>query len=79
MTMPRTKPPDRRDERRPFISVHEAADWLGISVGLAYEMVHEHLAAGAGGIPAIRFGRRILVPVAGLERLADGGDGRPAA
>jgi excisionase family DNA binding protein len=41
----------------------EAARLLGISRNLAYE------AARRGEIPTIRIGRRILVPIAALERL----------
>jgi excisionase family DNA binding protein len=45
-----------------FITVREAAEQLGISEGLAYRMANEYLATnGAGGIPCVRFGRRLLV------------------
>lgn len=47
------------------ISVQETAAMLGISRGLAYQMVHE------GKIPAVRFGRRLLVPKHALENLLD--------
>ena len=36
---------------------------LGISRGLAYEMARE------GTIPTLRFGRRVVVPLAAIERL----------
>ena len=45
------------------ISVTEAGKRLGISRNVAYEAV------GRGEIPSIKIGKRILVPVAALERL----------
>ena len=45
------------------ITVPEAARMLGISRGLAYEMARE------GTIPTLRFGRRVVVPLAAIERL----------
>jgi excisionase family DNA binding protein len=45
------------------VTAAEAARLLGISRNLAYE------AARRGEIPTIRIGRRILVPIAALERL----------
>ena len=45
------------------VTTAEAARLLGISRNLAYE------AARRGEIPTIRIGRRILVPLAALERL----------
>ncbi|MBL7208521.1 MAG: helix-turn-helix domain-containing protein [Dehalococcoidia bacterium] len=50
-------------EQRLTITVPEAAQLLGISRGLAYEM------ARRGKLPAIRFGKRILVPRSAIERL----------
>jgi excisionase family DNA binding protein len=47
------------------ISVEEAAAMLGVSRTSAYEYVR------TGQLPAIRMGRRILVPVAAIERLLD--------
>ncbi len=48
--------------RRLTYTVEEAASLLGISRGLAYEMVRQ------GDLPALRLGqRRLLVPVASLE------------
>lgn len=45
-------------------TVEEAANALGISRGLAYELVRE------GRLPALRMGqRRILIPVAALESM----------
>jgi excisionase family DNA binding protein len=45
------------------LSVEEAAELLGISRGLAYELVHR------GELPALRLGRRLVVPVAALEAM----------
>jgi excisionase family DNA binding protein len=56
---------------RVTISVEEAGRLLGISRGSAYE------AARRGDIPTIRIGKRLIVPVAGLERLlASAGKGQ---
>jgi excisionase family DNA binding protein len=57
------------------ISVEDAARWLGISRGLAYE------AARRGELPTIRLGRRLLVPRARLLELvgADPSFGNGAA
>lgn len=45
------------------LSIPEAAKLLGINNNLAYE------AAARGEIPAVRIGRRVLVPRAALYRL----------
>lgn len=45
------------------VSVDEAARRLGISRSHAYERVAN------GALPSIRLGARVLVPIAGLERL----------
>ena len=50
------------------ISVEDAARMLGISRGLAYE------AARTGAIPALRIGRRLLVPRARLLELVGASD-----
>lgn len=47
------------------LSVEEAARLLGISPGLAYELVHR------GELAAIRLGRRILVPRHVIESLVN--------
>lgn len=44
-------------------NVEEAAQLLGISRTLAYELV------GRGEIPALRLGRRLVVPLAALNSL----------
>lgn len=51
------------------ISVEEAAQRLGIGKTLAYGM------AERGDLPTVRVGRRVIVPVAELERMM----GRTAA
>lgn len=47
-------------------TVTEAAALLGISRAKAYDCVR------SGELPALRFGRRIVVPAAALERLLVG-------
>jgi excisionase family DNA binding protein len=51
------------NEKKLTITVEEAARLLGISRGLAYEMVR------VGRIPSIRFGKRLVVPKAALEKM----------
>lgn len=48
------------------LTVPEAARVLGIGRNACYERIHE------GTLPAIRLGRRLVVPKAGLERLLSG-------
>jgi excisionase family DNA binding protein len=48
------------------MTVEETAARLGISRPTAYEAVK------TGSIPSIRIGRRVLVPIAALERLFGG-------
>ena len=48
------------------MSVLEACKMLGISKNLGYEAIRR------GEIPAIRVGKRLLVPRAALERLLSG-------
>ncbi len=50
-------------EERRTITVAEAGRVLGISRNAAYEAVHR------GEIPAIRVGKRILVPLEALEAM----------
>lgn len=44
-------------------TVQEAARLLGISRGLAYELVKQ------GRLPVVRLGKRLVVPRAALQRL----------
>jgi excisionase family DNA binding protein len=62
-----------------FLRVREAAVVLGISNSAAYELANAWLATdGRTGLPAVRMGRRILIPRAAIDRLAavgrDNGD-----
>jgi len=52
-------------QERLVLTVEECAALLSISRGLAYAAVRE------GRIPSIRIGRRILVPVAALDRMLE--------
>jgi excisionase family DNA binding protein len=50
------------DNARLFLSVDEAAQLLGISRSLAYELANQWIDSdGRSGIPTIRLGRRLLV------------------
>ena len=50
------------------VKVRDAAKILGVSAGTAYESIRR------GQLPAIRLGKRLVVPVAALERmLSDAG------
>lgn len=48
---------------RMTVTVEEAAELLGIGRGLAYEL------ARRGELPALRLGRRFVIPKQALERL----------
>jgi excisionase family DNA binding protein len=62
-----TKEAERRaSQRRMTLTVNETAERLGIGRNQAYEAVRN------GQIPAIRIGKRLLVPEAALERLLAG-------
>jgi excisionase family DNA binding protein len=54
------------DDTAATISVKRAAQILGVSRGLAYEMARQ------GRLPVIRFGRRLLVPKKALDALLEG-------
>lgn len=58
-----TAAPRAGAHERATITVTEAADVLGISRSTAYELVH------TGTIPALRLGRRIVVPTHALDQL----------
>jgi excisionase family DNA binding protein len=58
--------PENAPQERRVVTLNEAAVILGISRGSAYE------AAKRGEIPTIRIGRRLLVPLAALERMLAG-------
>ena len=57
--------PDDARELRIVLTVPEAARALGLGRNQAYAAVRR------GELPAIRVGRRLLVPLAALERLVD--------
>jgi excisionase family DNA binding protein len=50
-------------DKRLCITVPEAAAMLGISRNFAYELVRQ------GQLPVIRFGKRLLIPRAALDRM----------
>jgi excisionase family DNA binding protein len=56
------------DDQRLTYEVSEAGRILGLSRQGAYKAV------AAGEIPAIRIGRRLLVPKAALHRMIEGAD-----
>lgn len=55
------------------LTVEETATILGISRGLAYEMVRN------GKLPALRLGKRLVIPRSALEHLLEEPAGQPAA
>jgi excisionase family DNA binding protein len=57
----------KNDQKALTVTVPQAARLLGIGRNLAYECVKR------GDIPTIQLGRRILVPLAGLNRLLSEG------
>jgi excisionase family DNA binding protein len=60
-----------RSRESAFLHVREAAVVLGISNSAAYELANAWLATdGRTGLPAIRMGRRILIPRAAIDQLA---------
>ncbi|MFT3851363.1 MAG: helix-turn-helix domain-containing protein [Ilumatobacteraceae bacterium] len=55
---------DNNDRSEPLtITVEEASRRLGISRGLGYSLVRR------GELPAVRLGRRIVVPASAVERI----------
>ncbi len=54
--------------QRLTLSIEEAANVLGISRALAYELVRR------GELPSLRLGRRVVVPRRSLEALVEGHD-----
>ena len=61
-----TVPPETTKPERRVVTLNEAAGLLRISRGSAYQ------AAKTREIPTIRIGRRLLVPLAALERMLAG-------
>lgn len=62
-----------RDEGRHTYTVDEAAERLGIGRNAAYEAIKR------GELPALRIGRRLVVPRAALDRLLSGAETGTAA
>ena len=54
-------------DRRLCVTVPEAAEMLRISRNFAYQLVRE------GKLPSIRFGKRILIPIAALTKMVEEG------
>jgi len=54
-------------EKRLCITVPEAAAMLGLSRNFAYELVKQKQ------LPAIKFGKRLLIPRAALEKMLEKG------
>jgi len=61
----RTQQMPTEPDQRLTISVEETGRLLGISRGLAYELVNR------GELPSVRLGRRIVVPRRALDRMLD--------
>jgi excisionase family DNA binding protein len=59
----RTQQMPTEPDQRLTISVEETGRLLGISRGLAYELVNR------GELPSVRLGRRIVVPRRALDRM----------
>ena len=56
-----------RIDNRLCITVPEAAAMLGVSRNFGYELVKQ------GQLPVIRFGKRLLIPRAALEKMLERG------
>ena len=54
-------------DRRLCVNVPEAAEMLGMSRNFAYQLVRE------GKLPSKRFGKRIVIPKAALEKMLEEG------
>ena len=50
------------------MTVKQGAAYLHVSPGTLYRAIH------AGEVPAVRIGRRIVLPGAALQRLLEGGE-----
>jgi excisionase family DNA binding protein len=58
-------------EAGPFLRVVEAAQFLRISRTSAYALTRRFLDTdGREGLPAVRIGRSVRVPIAALEQMA---------
>ena len=54
-------------DKRLCITVPEAAEMLGLSRNFAYELVRQ------GELPVVKFGKRLLIPRAALEKRIEKG------
>lgn len=52
-----------------FVSVEEAGRRIGIGRTLAYALCRAHLDGAPDGLPCVRLGRRVLVPVWAIDEL----------
>lgn len=52
-------------DQQPVLTVSEAARLLRLSRAFTYELV------ASGKLPSVRFGRRIMIPRAAIERILD--------
>jgi excisionase family DNA binding protein len=52
-------------DEQPVLTVSEAARLLRLSRAFTYELV------ASGELPSVRFGRRIMIPRAAIERILD--------
>ena len=60
-----------RDTAPDFLAVEEAALVLRIGRSCAYDQAREFMATeGASGLPVVRIGRLLRVPLAALEQMA---------
>ena len=60
-----------RNGEAPLLRVREAAPLLGISISALYHLANAWLdTGGQAGMPAVRLGRRILIPRPAIDRLA---------
>ena len=57
-----------QQEKKRALSVLETSQALGMGLRSTYKAVRN------GDLPAVRVGKRWLVPVAGIERLLNGGN-----
>lgn len=58
----------RLPDNQAFVNVETAAQFLGLGRSLAYDLARQ----GQFPVPVVKAGRRYLVPVAALRRLAEG-------
>lgn len=59
----------------PYVTVEQAASILQIGRSKAYELAHEHLELGEGhGLPCVRVGRQIRLPLERLLQLGEPAD-----